>query len=62
MSSSDDSLACSSSEDTDIDVAEYDLEVESLPNSSAQEALIKKQTKPTLGRHKLQFRLFATFS
>ena len=36
MSSSDGSLASSSSEDTDIDVADYDLEVEGSPNSSAQ--------------------------
>ena len=36
MWSSDGSLASSSSEDTDIDVADYDLEVEGLPNSSAQ--------------------------
>ena len=36
MSSSDGSLASSSSEDTDIDVAEYDLEVEGSPNSCAQ--------------------------
>ena len=36
MSSSDGSLASSSSEDTDIDVADYDLEVEGSLNSSAQ--------------------------
>ena len=36
MSSSDGSLAFSSSEDTDIDVADYNLEVEGSPNSSAQ--------------------------
>ena len=36
MLSSDGSLASSSSEDTDIDVADYYLEVEGSPNSSAQ--------------------------
>ena len=38
MSSSDGSLASSSSEDMDIDVADYDLEVEGSPNSSTQGA------------------------
>ena len=36
MSSSDGTLASSSSEDTDVDVADKDLEVEGSPNSSAQ--------------------------
>ena len=36
MSSSDGSLASNSSEDTDVDVADKDLEVEGSPNSSAQ--------------------------
>ena len=56
MSSSDGSLASSSSEDTDVDLADKDLEVEGSPNSSAQgsnqEAELGKS--PTLGRHKLQ--------
>ena len=64
MSSSDGSLASSSSEDTDVDVADKDLEVEGSLNSSAQgsnqEAELGKN--PTLGRHKLQCSLFATFS
>ena len=51
------SLTSSLSEDTDIDIADYDLEVEGSPKS-----LIKKQKRSTLGRHKLQFGLFATFS
>ena len=34
--STDGSLASSSSEDTDIDVMDYDLEVEGSPNSNAQ--------------------------
>ena len=64
MSSSDGSLASSSSEDTDVDVADKDLEVEGSPNSSTQgsnqEAELGKS--PTLGRHKLQCSLFATLS
>ena len=36
MSSSDGSLASSSSEDMNVDVVDKDLEVEGLPNSSAQ--------------------------
>ena len=36
MSSSDGSLTSRSSEDTDIDVADYDLKVVGPPNSSAQ--------------------------
>ena len=36
MSSGDGSLASSSSEDTDVDEVDKDLEVEGSPNSSAQ--------------------------
>ena len=47
MSSSDGSLAYSSSEDTDVDVADKDLEVEGSPNSSAQgsnqEAVLRRK-------------------
>ena len=64
MSFSDGSLASSSSEDTDVDVADKDLEVEGSPNSSAQDSNQEAELgkSPTLGRHKLQCSLFATFS
>ena len=61
MSSSDGSLASSSSEDTDVDVADKDLEVEGSPNSSAQGSN-QEAEESYAGKTQFQCSLYATFS